>query len=264
MPAKSPPQQRFFRKIATIAWFHELALHFNTTNAAALRREIKPADCATPDQIKELDRKWRDYRNGRHYPSREIILAAEEKCPGAELTLKSPLWEALCSDRSARKLAKELQGKTNQHGDHLINWALRLPAKHKSTDWVKENCHQLAITATPNALATLILCTRLANDIKCDMAGVTCCFWAKICLISIDHWTSKRKVIEEINECFNNNILKKYVPPADGKALFFWLIATNNDHIQLLELDPFPQGHDQLFAYLASPDRLSYLKNSII
>ncbi|WP_375591694.1 hypothetical protein [Chitiniphilus eburneus] len=264
MTTKSSPHQKLSRKIATIAWFFELELHFRTTNAAALRREIEPSDKATPDQVKELDRKWRDYRNGRHYPSREIILAAEEKCPGSELTLKSSLWEALCPNRSARKLAKELQGKTNQHGDQLINWALHFPAKHKSADWVKEKCYQLATIATPNALATLILCTRLANDIRCDMAGVTCCFWAKTCLISLDNWASKRKILEAVNEYFNNNILKKYVSPADGKALFFWLVATKNSHIQLLELDPFPQGHDQLFAYLASPARLSYLKNSII
>jgi hypothetical protein len=167
---KSPRsrQRHPVEAFSTIYWFHELRQQLNSGSAAELQRAIEPLSNGTPEQLENLQRRWRDYRHGLHSPSAPVIALAEARCPGSRQVLKSPFWDSLRHDKPAKNAALALIGRTSPLGDDLLAGMLGIKTQSGgrgyNSRWLRKRCNAMVREASLEGLGVLTVCVRLAGD----------------------------------------------------------------------------------------------------
>lgn len=199
---------------STISWFHEQRLHFSASSVAEVVRAVEPLLDATSEQLKVVERRWRDYWKGRHAPVESVIARAEKVCPSSRAVIESLLWDALRFDRCARSTAVALIGRTNKAGDELLTRMLALSEASKDSQrrWLRNRCKLLIRKGTLEGLAVITVCMRVAAEAGVIMEVLALAYWCRWCLFVLAPWLFEHGILYGLAEYYQNHVLPKCLP----------------------------------------------------
>lgn len=190
------PMNKIPGMLATIFWFHILKTSLNVKSIGEVQRLIEPAGERGALGVR---RRWGDYKNGYHRPAMTVIRLSEEKVPGSEAILNSPLWSALRVDKSAMATAKELRGKTSKLGDELLQRMMESQQTIYDPRWLKKRRQAMVAQGSLEGLAVLTICIRLSKD-----TGLAFGFYlyATDCLKVLGFWFYLNGIGQALGEYF--------------------------------------------------------------
>lgn len=196
---------------ASIAWFHEIRLHLGASSVAEVAHAIEPRRSRTVEEIKTLERRWRDYRAGLHSPGYNSINQAALICRSSRIIIDSALWNALRLDRCPRQSALALIGRTNKAGDELITLMLSPHEDHCNPHplWIRNHCRDLIKHGTLDSLATITICMRLAVNASALKLAETLAYWISWNLRCLCIWLFEHGILYPMAEYYEIYVFSK-------------------------------------------------------
>jgi hypothetical protein len=84
--------------LRTVYWFHSLQRQLGVKSADAMSALLEGEELSPSGAVKDLKRKWRNYRCGRYKPRPQLIELVDRRCPGSRRLLDHVFWDAIRLD----------------------------------------------------------------------------------------------------------------------------------------------------------------------